>query len=103
MLRVINDCSEIVEPFLIYELGEGYNTKVDEITPLENIASEMNVLRNDMAHGNLNIQLNKNHIAGFAIIETLLYAMRLKALGIEKRKIQEGIISIIGYKITGIT
>lgn len=103
MLGVINDCLEIVEPFLIYELGADYNTKVDEITPLENIASEMNVLRNDMAHGNLNIQLNKNHIAGFAVIETLLYAMRLKALGIEKCKIQEGIISIIGYKITGIT
>ena len=31
------------------------------------------------------------------IIEVLLYAMRLKAVGIEDRKIQEGIIKIMGF------
>ena len=46
----------------------------------------MNTLRNDMAHGNLDIQLDKEHIFGFEIIETLLYVMRLKAIGIEKFK-----------------
>ena len=81
ILLVIKDCSSIMDPFLIYELGKEYNTEVDEITPLENIASKMNTLRNDMAHGNLDIQLDKEHIFGFAIMETLLYAMRLKALG----------------------
>ena len=60
----------------------------------------MNTLRNDMAHGNLDIQLDKEHIFGFAIMETLLYAMRLKALGIKDRKIQEGIIQIMGYNFT---
>ena len=89
-----------MDPFLIYELGKEYNTEVDEITPLENIASKMNTLRNDMAHGNLDIQLDKEHIFGFAIMETLLYAMRLKALGIKDRKIQEGIIQIMGYNFT---
>lgn len=39
----------------------------------------------------------KMHIFGFEIIEVLLYAMRLKAVGIEDRKIQEGIIKIMGF------
>lgn len=97
ILVVIKDCLSIMEPFLVYELGKEYNIKVDEITPLENIASKMNTLRNDMAHGNLDIQLDKDHIFGFEIIEVLLYAMRLKAVGIEDRKIQEGIIKIMGF------
>lgn len=100
ILVVIKDCLSIMNPFLIYELGKEYNTKVDEITPLENIASKMNTLRNDMVHGNLDIQLDKEHIFGIEIIETLLYVMRLKAIGIEDRKIQEGIIKIMGYNFT---
>ena len=28
-----------MKPFLIYELGKGYNVPVDEITPLEDVAS----------------------------------------------------------------
>lgn len=98
ILVVIKDCLPIMDPFLIYQLGKEYNVKVDEITPLENIASKMNTLRNDMAHGNLDIQLEKEHVFGFEIIETLLYVMRLKAIGIEDRKIQKGIVKIMGYK-----
>lgn len=89
-----------MKPFLIYELGKGYNVPVDEITPLEDVASKMNTLRNDMAHGNLDIQFDKWHIFGFTIIETLLYAMRLKALGIDERKIQEGLIQVMGYNFS---
>ena len=51
LLSVIKDCETIMKPFLIYELGKGYNVPVDEITPLEDVASKMNTLRNDMAHG----------------------------------------------------
>lgn len=100
LLSVIKDCKTIMKPFLIYELGKGYNVPVDEITPLEDVASKMNTLRNDMAHGNLDIQFDKWHIFGFAIIETLLYAMRLKALGIDERKIQEGLIQVMGYNFS---
>lgn len=100
LLSVIKDCETIMKPFLIYELRKGYNVPVDEITPLEDVASKMNTLRNDMAHGNLDIQFDKWHIFGFAIIETLLYAMRLKALGIDERKIQEGLIQVMGYNFS---
>nr|WP_317363806.1 hypothetical protein [uncultured Blautia sp.] len=97
LLLVIKDCEAIMKPFLIYELGKEYDVSADGITPLEDVASKMNTLRNDMAHGNLDIRLDKWHIFGFAIIETLLYAMRLKALGIDERKIQEGLIQVMGY------
>ena len=57
LLSVIKDCETIMKPFLIYELGKGYNAPVDEITPLEDVASKMNTLRNDMAHGDIIILL----------------------------------------------
>ncbi len=41
----------------------------------------------------INIQLDKQHIFGFSIVETLLYVMRLKHLGIEDKRIQEGLNS----------
>ena len=98
LLLVIKDCEAIMKPFLIYQLGKEYDVSADGITPLEDVASKMNTLRNDMKHtGNLDIRLDKWHIFGFAIIETLLYAMRLKALGIDERKIQEGLIQVMGY------
>ncbi|MEG0385914.1 MAG: hypothetical protein RR639_08535 [Hydrogenoanaerobacterium sp.] len=100
LMVVINDCKTILSPFLINELGKEYDVKIDGITPLEDIASIMNTLRNDMAHGNLDIQLDGQHIMGFSIIETILYAMRLKALEIEERRIQEGIIQVMGFNFS---
>lgn len=98
--KVIKDCLPIMEPFLIYELGKEYNIEKNKIIPLDNMVKKMNILRNDMAHGNLDIKMECEHISGFAILESLLYAMRLKALGIEDEKIQEGIIRIMGYNIS---
>lgn len=100
LLVVIDDCKSILDPFLIYELGNGYEIEADGTTPLEDVVSNMNALRNDMAHGNLDIRIDKDHIKGFSLIETALYAMRLKALGIEGRKIQEGIIQVMGFNFS---
>lgn len=59
-----------------------------------------NTIKDIELNGNLDIQFDKWHIFGFAIIETLLYAMRLKALGIDERKIQEGLIQVMGYNFS---
>lgn len=86
------------EWFDLYQRGR-YNVEINGETPLRNMASKMNTLRNNMAHGNLDIQLEKSHFFGFSIIEALLYAMRLKSLGIEEKKIQNGITQIMGYNL----
>ena len=60
----------------------------------------MNTLRNDMAHGNLDIHIDHEHIIGFAIIEYVLYAMRLKHIGIENKDIQGAIAQLMGINIS---
>lgn len=100
LIYTIEDCKDIMRPFLVYELGVNYNIPEDEITPLENIASKMNTLRNDMAHGNLDIHIEREHIAGFAIIEFVLYAMRLKHIGVADNNIQGAIAQLMGINIS---
>ncbi len=100
LLYTIQDCKDIMHPFLMYEIGANYNIAEDETTPLENIAIKMNTLRNDMAHGNLDIHIDHEHIIGFAIIEYVLYAMRLKHIGIENKDIQGAIAQLMGINIS---
>lgn len=52
-----------------------------------------------MAHGNLDICIDDVHIFGFNILETLLYVMRLKKMGIQESKIQESVKALMGYNI----
>ena len=100
LLYTIQDCKDIMHPFLMYEIGANYNIAEDETAPLENIAIKMNTLRNDMAHGNLDIHIDHEHIIGFAIIEYVLYAMRLKHIGIENKDIQGAIAQLMGINIS---
>ncbi len=100
LLYTINDCADIMHPFLMYEIGENYNIQENEVTPLETIVSKMNTLRNDMAHGNLDIHIERDHIVGFAIIEFVLYAMRLKHIGVTVNSIQNAIAQLMGIHIS---
>lgn len=100
LLFVIHDCKTILEPFLEYILGKNYDVKVEDTSALKNIATIMNTLRNDMAHGNFDIQFDYSHATGFSIMEIVLYAMRLKMLGIEEKSIQKGIYQLMGFNFS---
>ena len=96
---VIDDCKDILDPFINRELRIIYSEN-DKKPSLEHLLEEMNTLRNDMAHGNLDIRLQHIHIVGFIVIEMTLYAMRLKNLGVENNAIQDGINRVFEMNVT---
>lgn len=102
--KVITDCKSILEPFLKYELGEqilkdACAAAEESEDPLGFLVESLNTLRNDMAHGNLDIHVDGVHVIGFDLLETTLYAMRLKALGIDDSTIQHGLARVMKINI----
>ena len=73
---------------LIDEYCEKYKEQLDEI------CARMNRLRNDLAQGNLDLKFCPELIGDLKMVEQLLYAMRLKAIGVEDRSIQSAINTI---------
>lgn len=88
----INDCKDILFSFVEHYYGEYSEEKIKEIS------ERMNELRNDLTHGNIDIEIEPIHLNDFAIMECLTYAMRLKKIGLEPDNIQECIRSIRGQK-----
>ena len=82
MEKAMRDCEEILRPFLKYYYRDYQSDMIGDI------CDRMNQLRNDSAHGNIDLRIDPVHISDFAILESLVYAMRLKAIGVETRKIQ---------------
>lgn len=89
----INRCFNVLEVFLKYNYE-----KVDQDL-VDNIANRMNDIRNDIAHGNLNLQIEPVHLFDFKIMEILLYVMRLNEMGIDTFIIKKAICKLFGYSI----
>jgi len=85
MKYAFNDCKDILVPFI----RRKYKGEYDEV--VSKISERMNSLRNGLVHSRLDIELEAIHLADINSMEELLYAMRLKALGIEGIKIQYAI------------
>lgn len=90
--NAIKDCKDILLSFVEHYYGEYSKEKIKEIS------ERMNELRNDLTHGNIDIEIEPIHLNDFAIMECLTYAMRLKKIGLEPDNIQECIRSIRGQK-----
>lgn len=60
------------------------------------MAFRMNVLRNDAVHANLDFDIDPIHLTDYKVIEILLYAMRLRWLGIELKAAQQGLADLFG-------
>lgn len=86
--HAIVEHQSIMDCFLIDEYGEEYKKQLDEI------CARMNKLRNDLAHGNLDLKFCPEHIGDLKMVEQLLYAMRLKAIGVEERSVRSAINTI---------
>jgi len=93
MNKVLKDCEEILLPFLKYHYKE-YNSDM-----IENIGDRMNELRNDTAHGNIDLEIKPIHISDFSVLEELLYTMHLKNMGIDTINIRRAIKSLKNYSI----
>ena len=94
MEKAMRDCEEILCPFLKYYYRDDQS---DDL--IEDICARMNQLRNDAAHGNIDLQIDPVHISDFAILESLIYAMRLKAIGVELEKIQTCLQTMKGTRM----
>lgn len=93
MRKSLRDCEEILKPFLIYDYGK----EEDEL--IECISERMNTMRNDSAHGNIDLNIEPINMSDFATIENLLYVMRLKSLGIGTIDIRKAIRAVRGYNM----
>lgn len=93
ILAVLDDCSDIIEPFVKFEYKDSLdNVKYD-------ISLRMNKLRNTVAHAKINFDNEPIYLSDLKIIQILLYAMRLKNLGLEKIKIQQSIKDLFEFNI----
>jgi hypothetical protein len=70
-------------------VGKKYNGKYEEIA--EEIGSRMGEVRNGIAHDKLDWHFDAVHLCDIKIVEELLYAMILKDLHLDTKKIQKGI------------
>lgn len=93
MSKALSDCEEILLPFLHYNY-EGYKNEM-----IEEISDRMNKLRNDSAHGNIDLQIEPINISDFATLENLLYAMRLKNIGVNLMDIRKSIKDLKHYNV----
>lgn len=91
--NAINNNKEIVSMFLIK------NYQVDDKKIIDDIAQRMNSMRNNIAHGNLDLEIQPIHISDFAVLEILIYVMRLNSLSISVKSIQKSICKLFGYNI----
>ena len=56
-------------------------------------------MRNDIAHCKLDIDYVPNHINDIKIVEYLIYAIRLKSIGLETESIQKAINALFGLNM----
>lgn len=90
---VIEDCNEIMMPFLIYNYCKDYGEDVEQM------CDRMNDFRNDCAHGNIMAAFEGTLLIDYNTLECLLYAMRLKALGISTLLAQKAIAKVMNINM----
>ena len=93
MDKALRDCEQILLPFLKYHYKE-YNSDM-----IEDISNRMNELRNDSAHGNIDLEIKPIHMSDFSVLEELLYTMRLRNMNIDIMNIRRAIKSLKNYNI----
>lgn len=67
---------------------------------IDSLASRMNKLRNDSAHGNIDLKIDPIDLKHINTLENLLFAMRLKKIGISEIDIKKAIKDVNGYPIS---
>ena len=93
VLISLRECADIIKPFILQKYGE-YNESI-----LNDISQRINEMRNDIAHCKLDIDYVPNHINDIKIVEYLIYAIRLKSIGLETESIQKAINALFGLNM----
>lgn len=88
--NALMDCREIMEYFLKEEYEDDYEKTA------KGVSIRIGEVRNGIAHSRLDLQLEAIHLADIKIVEKLIYAMRLKKIGIKSPQIQMAIQELFG-------
>ncbi len=90
---VIKDCRHYLDIFLRRLYGK------DDEQIIKDISCRMNRLRNNIAHGNLDFDINPMNVTDFQFLEIILYAMRMNKMNIEEKKCKNALSSLFGYNL----
>lgn len=90
----IKDSKMYIEVFFRYYYAREY-TKNE----MDDMCERMNKIRNKLAHGDFLLELTKDNIFDFKILECLLYIMRLKNLGLSENQIYYAVCGVMKIKI----
>ena len=85
LLYALEDCKEIMIPFVLKKYDGNYEDIINDV------CTNINELRNSIAHCNLDFELEARHLDDIKIVEEMIYVIRLHKLGIETKVIQRAI------------
>lgn len=92
--HAIKDSQKYIEVFFRYYYSREYNKK-----EMNDMCERMNKIRNQLAHGNFLLELTKDNVFDFKILECLLYIIRLKNLGLLENQIYYAVCGVMRIKI----
>lgn len=86
----LEDCRSIMEPFITRRFEGSYEEIINDIS------ININEIRNGIAHSRLDLELEARNLVDIQFVEEMLYAIRLKKIGIDKTVIQRAINELFG-------
>lgn len=87
------DCKAIMEPFVIRK----YNSSKESYEKIASKISErMGIIRNGLAHSRLDLRFEAIHLVDIKVVEELIYAIRLKYIGVKPEDAQRAIGKLFG-------
>ena len=91
--KALGDCKAIMEPFVI----RNYNSSKELYEKIASKISErMGIIRNGLAHSRLDLRFEAIHIVDIKTVEELIYAIRLKRIGVKPEDAQKAIGKLFG-------
>ena len=92
--RALRDCANIIEPFVAHEYS-GFKPEIRD-----DISHRIADVRNGIAHNKLSFDFDPVHINDIKTVEKLLYAMRLKHIGLTDDECKQAIAGLFDVNIS---
>ena len=90
----LEDCEPIMGPFITRQFEGCYEDIINDIS------ININDIRNGIAHSRLDLELEARNITDIRFVEEMLYAIRLKKMGIDNIVIQRSINELFGERLS---
>ena len=89
----LEDCRSIMEPFITRRFEGNYEDIINDVS------ININEIRNGIAHSRLDMELEARNLVDIQFVEEMLYAIRLKKMGIDNTVIQKAINELFGERM----